>query len=137
MDGSGTYSAVASVVSAQTSVTASADEITGITRNANITIAKSANTVGPVNSNDVITYFYIVTNDGNVTVSDISIDVGHTGHGTPPVPSAETLLTDIAPTGDSTDAASNNMLWSNLAPGDSIRFSANYIVTQADVDLQQ
>jgi len=38
--------------------------------------------------------------------------------------------------GDSVDAA-NNGSWDSLGPGDSIRFTGTYTVTQADVDNLQ
>jgi trimeric autotransporter adhesin len=98
-----------------------------------LTIVKAANTAGPVNVGDVITYTYTVTNTGNATISNVTIADVHDGGGTPPVPSNEVLLTDTAPTGDSVDAATN-AIWDSLAPGDTIRFSAAYTVVQADID---
>ncbi len=137
IDGSGIYSDVATVSSTQTSVATSNAVTTNITRNATIIVDKSATPPGPVAANDTITYYYLVTNTGNVTMSGITISDSHNGHGTLPTPTAETLITDSAPIGDSIDVTGNNMLWSNLAPGDSVRFSATYIVTQDDVDLLQ
>ncbi len=137
LDGTGTYSNIASVTSAQTSATTSNTVATSVTRTANLAIDKTANTLGPVIVNDIITYNYTVTNIGNVTMTAITVADSHNGLGTLPVPSSETLLTDVAPTGDSTDTTSNNRLWSNLAPGDSVRFSASYTVTQNDIDQRQ
>ncbi len=137
IDGTGPYSDIASVSSVQTSVATTGAVTTNVTRSANLIIDKTASPAGPVSADDVITYDYVVTNTGNVTVNDITISDAHNGLGTPPEPSAEILHTDVAPIGDSTDDAGNNMLWSNLAPGDSVRFSASYIVTQADIDLRQ
>ncbi len=59
------------------------------------------------------------------------------GYGTDPVPGSEVILSDVAPVGNSTDATANNGQWSILAPGDTVRFSANYTVVQADIDLLQ
>ena len=39
-------------------------------------------------------------------------------------------------TGDSTDAAVNGS-WDSLAPGDQVTFTANYTVTQNDIDTLQ
>lgn len=84
---------------------------------------------------DTILYTYAVTNTGTVTMANIQVTDVHSGSGAPPVPSGETL-TDNAPTGDSSDAAANNGVWSALAPKDVVTFSATYTVTQTDVDKQ-
>ena len=42
---------------------------------------------------------------------------------------------DVAPVGDSTDSATPG--WSSLAPGDTLRATASYTLTQADVDAGQ
>jgi len=66
---------------------------------------------------DVITYIYIVTNCGNVTVSDIEITElapTFTGSGALPVPTGLTSNT--------------------LDPGESATASATYMLTQADID---
>lgn len=86
---------------------------------------------------DVITYTYTVTNTGNVTINNVSVNETHNGSGPPPNPANETLSTDAAPLGDSTDAASNNAVWSTLRPGDSVTFTGTYTVTQTDVDTLQ
>jgi large repetitive protein len=105
--------------------------------NPQLTIVKSANTAGPAAVNDVITYTYAVTNTGNLTISGVTIADVHNGYGTLPVPAGETLSLDAAPLGDSTDATAGNSVWSVLAPGDKVTFTATYTVTQTDVDLLQ
>ena len=63
---------------------------------------------------DLITYTYSVTNDGNVTMTDVSVSDVHNGSGT---------LSAITPASVAT-----------LAVGDSVDFSATYTVTQDDID---
>lgn len=101
-----------------------------------LAILKAADTVGPVSLSQVITYSYRVTNTGNVAVANINVADLHNGYGAAPVPSSEALATDVAPLGDSTDAAANG-IWDTLGPGDSVTFTAAYTVTQADIDLLQ
>lgn len=81
-----------------------------------LTVVKSAtpNTVGK--AGDTVTYSFVVTNTGNVTVSDVAVDEGaFSGTGT--------LGAVTCPAG----AAS-------LAPGASVTCTAPYTFTQADVD---
>jgi hypothetical protein len=100
-------------------------------------IDKTPSTSGPVNVGDVITYNYTITNPSAVTINNVTVADVHNGFGIDPVPDNEVLLTDAAPTGNSTDAVSSNNVWSVLAAGDTIRFSATYTVTQADIDNLQ
>ena len=105
--------------------------------NPQLTIVKIADTAGPAVANDVITYTYTVTNTGNLTINDVSIADVHNGYGTLPVPTGETLTSDVSPFGNSTDVTPNNGTWSVLASGDAVTFTASYTVTQTDVDLLQ
>ncbi|MEL6921357.1 MAG: hypothetical protein AAFO77_10115, partial [Pseudomonadota bacterium] len=107
---------------------------TPVSRNPSLQIEKTALFTGQAALGDIITYQFDVTNDGNQTITDISITDLRTG--TPivhTVPMAETLLTDTAPSLDSTDATPNNGIWSTLGPGDVIRFTAQYQVTPQDI----
>ena len=105
--------------------------------NPQLTIVKTANTPGPAVVNDVITYTYTVTNTGNLTINDVSIADVHNGYGTLPVPTGETLTSDVSPSGNSTDVTPNNGTWSVLASGDEVTFTAPYTVVQQDVDYLQ
>jgi hypothetical protein len=68
----------------------------------------------------------------NVTISDV-----HGGNNTAPVPSNEVILIDGSPAETSTDTTPNNGVWSVLRPGDTVRFTGTYAVSQADIDLLQ
>ena len=81
-----------------------------------LTIAKTAtpDTVGAVG--DTVTYSFVATNTGNVTLNDVTVDEGaFSGTGT--------LGPVVCPAG----AAS-------LAPGASVTCTASYTFTQADID---
>ena len=119
-------------VALQTSNTAS----TTITRTPQLTTVKTASTSGPVPAGTVIAYTYKVTNSGNVTMTNVTVADTHNGNGTFTGPTNETLFTDIAPAGDSSDASTNSS-WDILAPGDIVKFTATYTVTQHDVDVLQ
>lgn len=95
-------------------------------------------TIGKVADDDtlravgnIITYTYTVTNTGNVTINNVSITDTHNGSGPAPTPQNETIATDVLPNGDSTDVTTDN------GPGDSVRFTGTYTVTQNDVDTLQ
>lgn len=108
-----------------------------ITRVPSLAIAKSIvpSTVVPVTSGQLIVYEYLVTNNGNVTLTNVGVNDTHEGTNTPPVPGSETLQTPNS--GNSSDATASNGVWSTLAPGDRVLFTASYTVNQADVDANQ
>lgn len=103
----------------------------------NVTIEKTADTIGPVNAGSTINYTYKVTNMGNITARNVSVSDNHNGTGTLPMPGSETLVADKPPFLDSTDLNPTDNAWSNLAPGDSVKFSAAYVVLQSDIDTLQ
>ncbi len=107
-----------------------------VATNLHMNVTKTADKTVNAAAGDVITYTYKVTNDGNVTIHNITLADVHNAAGAAPVPGSETL-TDIPPLGDSTDATANDGLWSDLAPGDTITFTATYTVKQSDVDNLQ
>jgi large repetitive protein len=106
-------------------------------QNSSLAIVKTASPDTNVAAGQVVTYTYTVTNTGNATLQNISLNDVHNGSGTPPLPGNETLLTDNGTLGDTTDSASANGVWSVLAPGDVITFTSTYTVTQNDVDTKQ
>ena len=101
-----------------------------------MTIQKSANTAGPVLLGQVITYTYVVRNTGQITMSNVLVNDIHGGFGVDPVPGSDFLLTDARPLGNSPDGQPAGV-WGTLSPGDAVRFTGNYTVTQADIDNLQ
>lgn len=116
--------------------TRSASATTTITRIRGLTVTKTADDTTDVVVGQVITYTYDVENTGNQTITNVSLSDAHGGSGPAPVPSNETLTTDNAPLGDSTDGGVNGT-WDSIAPGDIVTFTATYTVTQSDVDTLQ
>jgi len=98
-----------------------------------LSMVKVADSAGPFSVGDVITYTYTVTNNGNATIRDVVITDTHNGSNPAPTPSNETLSTDNAPAGDSTDATADAS-WDVLAPGDVLTFTGTYTVTATDAD---
>jgi len=103
-----------------------------------LSVSKSADAADLTNAalGQEINYNYVVTNDGDQIITNVTLNDAHGGSGTNPVPGNETLTTDVGPTGDSTDAAANGT-WDTLGPGDSVTFTATYFVTQSDIDNLQ
>ena len=84
-----------------------------------LTIAKTSNLAGPLVAGDVVTFSYLVTNTGNVTITGVGI--------------AETAFNGTGGTGALTPAGGA----STLAPGAATTFTATYTVTQNDIDTLQ
>ncbi len=103
----------------------------------NLQILKASNKTAPVVAGETIIYTYTVKNIGNVAVTVVKITDTHNGYGAKPVPTGEVLTTDVAPTGDSSDVTASSGIWDVLGAGDTVRFTASYIVTQQDIDLLQ
>ncbi len=105
------------------------------TRTPGVTVVKSASIPADAAVNDDITYTYIVTNTGNVTLTAVTPADSHTSAvGTAPLTLVgDALETDGGLPGGSNDAAADGV-WDSLAPGDAARFTATYRVTQADID---
>jgi len=109
------------------------ETVTVVEANPSLAMLKTADNPGPHQEGDVITYTYTVTNDGDTVIRDVVVNDTHNGSNPAPVPGGEILLTDAAPTGDSTDAATNGS-WDILGPGDVVTFTGTYTVTATDVD---
>jgi uncharacterized repeat protein (TIGR01451 family) len=101
-----------------------------VVQNPHLTIEKTASPLVPAKVDDIITY------DGNITIDGVTVTDNHQGYGTAPAPGGEVLSNDVAPSGDSSDAAANGS-FDHLAPGDSATFTATYRVIQQDMDLLQ
>jgi hypothetical protein len=126
-----------SVTSTQTTpATQSATATTTVTQTPMMTLVKSANQAGPVPAGQQVSYSYLVTNTGNITIYNVTVGDVHNHIGAFPAPGGEVIQTDIAPLNDSSDTG-QNAIWNVLAPGDSVRFSSLYQVVQADIDLLQ
>ncbi len=102
-----------------------------------LSMVKTASPSGSVAVGQTVTYTYKVTNTGNVPITNISVNDTHNGTGTFIGPANETLTTDAGTIGDSTDTTSNDGVWSVIGPGDTVTFTATYVVTQHDVDYLQ
>ena len=139
--GTATTNLIAGTVTLNTAATAPGNTVVCTYTNEKLvpvlTIDKTANVTGPVAVGDTIIYTYRIANTGNTVMNSINIAETFNGTGSTPVPLNESLSTDAAPSGDSTDTVSNNGVWSQLAPGDAVTFSASYTVVQSDIDLLQ
>ena len=130
---------VATVTSSQ--VVPSPDDTATLTIDATQTpglfVAKTPDPATVVAVGEDVTYTYVVTNTGNVTLTDVAVDDQHTsasGTATLAV-GGEVLTTDVNETGTSTDVATDGS-WSTLGPDDVVTFTATYTVTQDDIDNQ-
>ncbi|WP_106816303.1 DUF7507 domain-containing protein [Microbacterium timonense] len=88
-----------------------------VARVADLSLVKSADVTDPetIRAGDVVTYSFVATNTGNVTITDARVVEGaFTGTG-------QLGALDCEPSGP-------------LAPGDQLICAADYTVTQADVD---
>lgn len=101
-----------------------------------LSVTKTADDTTDVIVGQIITYTYVVTNDGDQVLTNVSLSDAHGGSGVAPVPGSETLTTDNGVVGDSADAIANG-IWDTLGPGDVVTFTATYTVTQNDVDTLQ
>jgi uncharacterized repeat protein (TIGR01451 family) len=94
---------------------------------------------GVADVGDIITYTYTVVNTGNVAISSLSINDIHEGSALSGEPSAETLTSDgpllaATPSVPSSDAVSDNAVYSTIQPGATVTFTYVHTVTQAEVD---
>ena len=108
-----------------------------VAANPSLEVTKTPSVLFGVSAGQTITYTYTVKNNGNVTISAISLNDVHNAVGPAPAPATEFISTDAAPLNDSSDASNLDAIWDSLAPGDTITFTATYTVKQSDVDTLQ
>ncbi len=145
MDNGGTFSNTATFDTAQTVASTSSAVTTAVTQSPAMTIGKVATfdlgsgvqtangTSDNVPAGTLITYTYTVANTGNVTIANVTVSDAHNGSDPDPVPGNET---PVSVANGSSDGGVNGS-WDTLRPGDTIRFTATYTVTQTDVDQLQ
>lgn len=121
IDDGGTFANIFTFDTAQSSPQNSNTALTTVTRTPNLTVLKQiqTGTPTPLTAGQIITFEYLVTNTGNVTLSGVGIE--------------ETAFNGTGGTGALTPAGGS----ATLAPGASTTFAANYTVTQNDVDTLQ
>ncbi|GGX41224.1 hypothetical protein GCM10007385_05930 [Tateyamaria omphalii] len=96
---------------------AEATETVPATRGPAFTIDKTVDDATDVQADQELTYSYLVTNTGNVTLTDVTLTDSHTSAaGTSPL------------------TLSGGGVIATLDPGESVTLTATYTVTQADVD---
>jgi hypothetical protein len=117
IDATGSFSNTATYTTAQTAPVSSSPVVTPVTRTPNLSVLKTSNKPGPLVVGDLVTFSYLVTNTGNVTLTGVAI--------------TETAFNGTGGTGAVTPSGGA----ATLAPGASTTFTATYTVTQTDVDL--
>jgi uncharacterized repeat protein (TIGR01451 family) len=98
----------------------------------NLSITKVPNVSLNVAAGTVVTYTYTVTNNGNTPVTGITLSDTHNGVVGGLVPNFVAFTTNVG--GLSTNTGNTI---TNLMPGDVATYTANYTVTQADIDNRQ
>jgi hypothetical protein len=106
----------------------------------NWAITTDVNGDGNADVGDVVTYTYIVTNSGNVTLQNVALTDAHGGVGaalafTNPgsVTTDATVPGDVAgTTGDSSNIDFTDSDWDVLGPGDVLTFTATYTIVPGD-----
>ncbi|MBE0392703.1 PKD-like domain-containing protein [Flavobacterium sp. PL002] len=94
-----------------------------------LSITKSVSDEFNVASGQTLTYTYVVTNNGNITIDNVSISDVHVGNGTLSLPAIQST------TGTDTDTSDNKI--EILAPGQTAIWTATYLVNQTDITNQQ
>ena len=79
---------------------------------------------------ETITYTYTATNTGNINIADVTVSDVHSGTGTLGAITIDTLTNT---SGNSSDDGADNDI-DLLFPGDSVTFTASYVVTAADAN---
>ncbi|MEW7279846.1 PKD-like domain-containing protein [Aquimarina sp. 2201CG1-2-11] len=101
--------------------------IVAMTSTPSMTVTKTADDDSNVSEGQIIIYTYVVTNTGNVTIDEVTINDVHSGNGVINTPSLQsTTGTD--------DTLDNDV--DSLAPGQIATWTLEYIVTSADITDQ-
>jgi len=103
-------------------------------------LTTDVNSDGNADIGDVVTYTYVVTNSGNVTLQNVALTDAHGGAGaglvfTNPtaVTTDNTVTGDVAgTTNDSTNVDFADSDWDVLGPGDVLTFRSTYTIVTAD-----
>ncbi|MBC5838125.1 DUF7507 domain-containing protein [Flavobacterium muglaense] len=102
--------------------------ITLLNATPSLSITKTVNDDSNVAAGQLLTYTYIVTNNGNVTIDDVTISDLHSGSGTLTTPKLQST------TGTDNDTTDNKI--ETLAPGQIGTWTATYTVTTSDITNQ-
>jgi uncharacterized repeat protein (TIGR01451 family) len=98
----------------------------------------SGGTAARADLNETITYTYVVTNIGNVALTNVSVNDIHEAVAVPLGAggiTGETLTPGpLGATASTPDATANNGIWSILAPGAVVTFTYTHTVTQSEID---
>ncbi|MFV8556625.1 hypothetical protein ACNQ62_00960 [Sulfitobacter sp. SBS6] len=102
-----------------------------------LSLVKTPSATSGLAAGQDVTYTYVVRNIGNFTLTDVTlVDRHQSASGLINLPiDDDTLTDDVNTAGDSTDTAGPGV-WSTLAPGDQITFTATYTVNADDIDQQ-
>jgi uncharacterized repeat protein (TIGR01451 family) len=98
-----------------------------VTQSPHLSIAKSSSTSVVTRVGQEVLYTFIVTNDGNVTLSDVSVSDAVSAPSDPASLSAITCISLSSPAGTCSGTAVD------LEPGQGATFTATYTTTQADI----
>lgn len=102
-------------------------------------LTTDANSDGNYDIGDVVTYTYVVTNNGNVTLQNVTLTDAHDGLGslswTTPVSYTDNGTTPGGPTGTLSDSSNTDFTdsdWDVLGPKDVITWTATYTIQAGD-----
>ncbi|WP_147678679.1 HYR-like domain-containing protein, partial [Algibacter pacificus] len=109
-------------------VTAADPTITPLISTPSLSVTKVVDDYFHVAEGQTITYTYVVTNDNNVTINNVSINDAHIANGTLSTPELQST------TGTDADNSDNQI--DILAPGETGTWTATYLVTAIDISNQ-